>query len=197
MDDSDRNKIQQSPGAAAARGADRGSGVDAARPAAQLSAAAQPEAAAPLTWHAPKKQRRGKSKILRALLLTLYWLLQWTWGIVQNIAGLVMFVAAGRGKARGYHGAAVRNWNLSGSMTLGMFILMDRGHGDDILAHEWGHTIQSIILGPLYLLAVGLPSIIWAGLPAFDRYRSTRHVPYDRLYCEGWATRLGRRTIKK
>lgn len=165
MDDSERNQIQQSA-----------------------------EAAAPLSWQAPKKQRREGSKVLRALLLTLYWVLQWTWGIVQNLAGLVVFVAAGRGKARGYHGAAVRNWNLAGSMTLGMFILMDRGHGDDILAHEWGHTIQSIILGPLYLLVVGLPSIIWAGLPAFGRYRQRNHVPYDRLYCEGWATRLGRRT---
>ena len=109
-----------------------------------------------------KKQRRAQRKVLRALLLILYWLLQWTWGIIQNLVGLTAFIVVGRGRARGYHGAAVRSWNLSGSMTLGMFILMDRGHGPDILAHEWGHTIQSIILGPLYLLAVGLPSIIWA-----------------------------------
>ena len=143
---------------------------------------------------AKAQPRRKMPKVLTALLLVLYWLLQWTWGIIQNVAGLAAFVAAGRGKAYGYHGAAVRNWNNRGSMTLGMFILMDRSHGGDILAHEWGHTIQSIILGPLYLLVVGLPSIIWAGLPAFDRYRMRKNVPYDRLYCEGWATRLGRRT---
>jgi len=28
------------------------------------------------------------------------------------------------------------------------------------LVHEYGHTIQSIILGPLYLLIIGIPSSI-------------------------------------
>ena len=27
--------------------------------------------------------------------------------------------------------------------------------------HEYGHTIQSIILGPLFLLVIGIPSCIW------------------------------------
>jgi hypothetical protein len=39
----------------------------------------------------------------------------------------------------------------------------DHSQGDkglDLLAHEFGHTYQSRIMGPLYLFRVGLPSII-------------------------------------
>ncbi|MDR3060022.1 MAG: hypothetical protein LBU84_18025 [Prevotella sp.] len=32
--------------------------------------------------------------------------------------------------------------------------------GLDLFAHEYGHTYQSRIMGPMYLFRVGLPSII-------------------------------------
>jgi len=45
--------------------------------------------------------------------------------------------------------------------------------------------------GPLYWLVVALPSVIWCY--GFAGYRARRRVPYDALYCEGWATAWGRR----
>lgn len=33
-----------------------------------------------------------------------------------------------------------------------------------LLVHEYGHTIQSMILGPLYLIVIGIPSTLWGFL---------------------------------
>ena len=107
-----------------------------------------------------------------------YWLLQWTWGLIQNLVGLVLAagVRAGHPERRlsGFHGAVVVPWERGGgSMGLGMFIFYGhRGRPDaaEVLVHEYGHTIQSAILGPLYLFVIGLPSLLWAWLRSF-RYR--------------------------
>lgn len=78
-------------------------------------------------------------------------------------------------------------WN-NGAVSLGMFIFMFGEYwiGDEeTKAHEYGHSIQSKILGPLYLLVIGLPSIIWA---AFI-YRFTKKS-YFWFYTEAWANKL-------
>ncbi|MBQ3848218.1 MAG: hypothetical protein II748_05135 [Clostridia bacterium] len=129
----------------------------------------------------------------RSPFLIIYWILQWTWGIIQNVIGLLVWLILGREGKESFCGASVRKWNIRGSMTLGMFIMMDRKHGHDVLVHEYGHTIQSIILGPLYLLVIGLPSLLWAGLKSSERYRQKKHRSYYWLYCERWANHLGER----
>ena len=55
--------------------------------------------------------------------------------------------------------------------------------------HEHGHQIQSKILGPLYLLVIGIPSLIWAWLygPVIKYTRNG----YYRFYTEKWADKLG------
>ena len=133
---------------------------------------------------------------MKTFLRVVYYILQWTWGLPQNLAGLAVRIFA-RGKPAGfYKGAAVKDWNREdGSMALGMFIFMCPGYGERereyVLAHEYGHTIQSIILGPLFLPVIGLPSILWASLPACRKYRQTKNVSYYRFYPEAWANRLG------
>lgn len=52
--------------------------------------------------------------------------------------------------------------------------------------HEWGHTRQSMYLGWLYLLAIGLPSLLWAFV-----YDSGWNVSYYDFYTEKWADKLG------
>lgn len=63
------------------------------------------------------------------------------------------------------------------------------------LMHEYGHTVQSCILGPLFLPVIGLPSLLWAGLPVFRRFRERRGVSYYRFYPERWANFLGKRAV--
>lgn len=84
------------------------------------------------------------------------------------------------------------NQYAGGAITFGMFIFIyaDFGSGtENMLKHEYGHTIQSKILGPLYLLVIGLPSIIWAG--CFKKYREKNKISYYSLYTEKWANKLG------
>lgn len=92
-------------------------------------------------------------------------------------------------------------WNNSGGMSLSNHIFLPRKHFDktldeimdskwhrDYLAHEYGHTIQSYKLGPLYLLVIGLPSIVWAG--CFKNWRKKHNKDYYSFYTERWADKL-------
>lgn len=81
------------------------------------------------------------------------------------------------------------SWKYWSGVSLGLFIFTNKAASDKIYAHEWGHTRQSLILGPLYLLIIGLPSIIWAG--CFDKYRKIYHVSYYSFYTEKWADKVG------
>ena len=82
-----------------------------------------------------------------------YWLLQWTWGIIQNLVGLVLMVGLRIGhperRPRMFHGAVVIPWGrVGGSMGMGMFIFFGhfgRPNAARILVHEYGHTIQSAV----------------------------------------------------
>lgn len=63
-----------------------------------------------------------------------------------------------------------------GAFTLGPYIFGPKGFRstgrDHLLVHEYGHTLQSIILGPFYLLVIGLPSILSAAIwPKQHNYR--------------------------
>lgn len=127
------------------------------------------------------------------IFLIAYYVLQWSWGILQNIAGLVLFLANADKKHYSYNGAAATDWhNKRGSVSLGMFIFISDTDPDreETKRHEYGHTLQSVILGPLYLIVIGLPSILWCALPCFVRYREKRGVSYYKFYTERWANKL-------
>jgi hypothetical protein len=130
-------------------------------------------------------------------LLYIVW--QYTWGLLQNLAGGTIYAFY---RLRGcphfaYQGALAVIWPVrSGSMSLGRFLFLHESYrpGDRaLLAHEYGHTIQSLILGPLYLFVIGLPSLLWAGLPIFQRRRLIKHISYYSFYPEKWANALGAR----
>lgn len=130
----------------------------------------------------------------------LYYIVQWTWGLIQNILGAFIYLFlilkdTNRNK-ESFFNAKVISWKRHGSMALGMFIFLDErldNYKTRTLVHEYGHTIQSIILGPLYLLVIGIPSFIWANTPYFERNRRRGKYNYSYLYTEKWANYLGRK----
>ncbi len=129
--------------------------------------------------------------------LFFYYLLQWTWGLPQNLIGLFLRLFS-KGKAEGcYHGAVVKRWTISGSAGMGMFLFLDKDADQAMLTHEYGHSLQSIILGPLFLPIIALPSLLWAGLPAARRYRRRRGRSYYWFYPERWANTLGAYAVRK
>ena len=65
-----------------------------------------------------------------------------------------------------------------------------------ILMHEYGHSIQSLILGPLFIPLIAIPSFIWASSKSLKNYRQRHKMSYYDLYTEKWANNLGMRVLK-
>ena len=55
--------------------------------------------------------------------------------------------------------------------------------------HEYGHTRDSRMFGPLYLIVIGLPSIIWAWM--YGTIIKPTQNGYYKFYTEKRADRLG------
>ena len=71
-------------------------------------------------------------------------------------------------------------------LSLGFFILIDPDieEGLWILNHEFGHIIQSRILGWLYIPIIVIPSYLWY------KYGNNNVETYYDFYTEKWANKL-------
>jgi hypothetical protein len=58
------------------------------------------------------------------------------------------------------------------------------GHGFSDYQHEFGHTWQSRVLGPLYLLIVGIPSLISAATSSYAEHNTF----FSEEWANAWAT---------
>lgn len=141
-----------------------------------------------------------------AMRSALYTIMQAIWGFPQTALGGVLFLAHARKPHFRYHSAVVTTWKSPKAVSLGLFIFLPEMHNptasksnldDKLLVHEYGHTIQSLILGPLYLPIVGLPSLLWLNVPACTRYRQRTGVSYYAFYTEHLANRLGELVLKE
>lgn len=74
-----------------------------------------------------------------------------------------------------------------GNVSLGDNIFISATAPGRIVKHEWGHTRQSLILGPLYLIVIGIPSIIWASV----HKKIAPNTSYFDFFTEKWADKLG------
>ncbi len=146
-----------------------------------------------------------KSKIRNAL----YNAAQWTWGLPQTLAGAGLYVKHRHEPHFNYNGAKVTAWSRDSGISLGKYIFVPRetvsnsedktDHGKNqppevsrfLLDHEYGHSLQSLILGPAYLLLVGVPSFAWNRLPYFARKRKKTGRSYYSAVFERTASHLG------
>ncbi|MBP0969723.1 MAG: alpha/beta hydrolase, partial [Oscillospiraceae bacterium] len=128
-------------------------------------------------------------------MAAVYVILQLTWGIIQSLLGLLILIREGPGKEHfWFHGAYVTRWDQPGGISLGMFIfigdpLMEHGEKYAYLTHEYGHSIQSLIWGPLYVFAIGIPSTRWG--KKYNREMLRQGISYFSVYPEGQANVLG------
>ena len=115
-------------------------------------------------------------------------ILLWIWQAPQNLLGLLFRFVYGQPNAI-YRGVdVVVSSRFPGGISLGRTIVVKRPYWDnpDTWDHEYGHTRQSLYLGPLYLLVIGIPSLLWAWW-----HRTHKRVSYYSFYTEKWADRLG------
>ncbi len=140
-----------------------------------------------------------EGNVLKIIKAALFYIWQFTFALVQNIIGLIMLaVYKSKGaKSEWYHNALITYIDTKnfGGVSLGMFIFINaKREGDhlhDTKIHEYGHTVQSLLLGPVWLFVIAIPSMIWCNTPYFVKMRKLDNVSYYKAYCEGWANTCG------
>lgn len=83
-----------------------------------------------------------------------------------------------------YHSQKLNIYGVS----FGRIIIVGPRAGSITMDHEYGHSRQSRILGPLYLVVVGIPSLF---VNVLWRMGIVKYEDYYRWYPERWADRLG------
>ena len=130
--------------------------------------------------------------------------LLYLWQLPQNLLGLILILCyKPKEKIVLANGNIVYfTTRIPGGISLGKYSIINHYYwrkykGDiekilelDIVKHEGiGHGTQSRYLGPLYLLVIGLPSIIWATL--YGSVIPRTENGYYRFYTEKSADKLG------
>lgn len=112
------------------------------------------------------------------------------WELPQNIIGIILRLFIIGEQKREIAGITVwYHGDFPGGISLGNTIIVC-GNYPFMAKHEYGHKIQSKILGPLYLLVIGIPSIIWAFL--YGLVIPETPNGYYKFYTEKWADKLGK-----
>jgi len=148
----------------------------------------------------PAAPEKGFMTSLKALV---FYLIQWTWGLSVNLVGGIAYLICTkllgyRWQRFGYSRIVFVPWK-GGGLSLGLFIFMKNNHSKktwtyNTRIHEYGHTWQCLLLGPLYWIIIAIPSFIWCN--CFAGYRKKNNVPYSALYCESWANSWGQKFSK-
>lgn len=126
-------------------------------------------------------------EIFNLILIPIFFI----WELPQNIIGFFVFLIFKMQKriSKGeFFKYRLFFQNNKYGVSLGFFIFYYNASG--IKSHEYGHTIQSRILGPLYLILVGLPSVIRANY--YNHHPELTTQQYMGKYPENWATNLGK-----
>lgn len=116
--------------------------------------------------------------------------LLYLWQLPQNLVGLILTLFYKFDSTVVHKDKIIRIChNFPGGISLGDYIFVSKKNWNTI-RHEYGHSVQSKYLGPLYLIVIGLPSIIWAGLYGTKLFPYTKNGYYV-FYSEKWADKLG------
>ena len=130
--------------------------------------------------------------------LIIYTFLQCTWGILQTLAGLLVFLLNITSSHDYYHGAVRTLWPVKSGLSLGLFIFIpvdcSKKISEKLSVHEYGHTLQSLVLGPLYLPMIGLPSFIWYLMYSMSKKKKGNSY-YD-FFIEKWADVWGEKILR-
>ncbi len=140
-------------------------------------------------------------QFVKILLGIGYWILSLTWGGLMTWIGLIgMFVCVccgGKIKRNGYGFIVVigHNW---GGVNFGLVSFINKynriGYFEDTRRHEFGHSLQNIVFGPLHIFIVALPSAIRCWI--YRHVAKVRErVDYYDIWFERTATEYGTAAI--
>ncbi|NCU27535.1 hypothetical protein EOM86_12605 [Candidatus Nomurabacteria bacterium] len=105
------------------------------------------------------------------------------WQLPQNIVAVVMLPFLGKMSIIKIDNACVSlvGTRMSGGITLGSFIFLSKASAQEpyVIEHEYGHVKDSHLFGPLYLLIIGLPSLLWAASYSCSKKSYEGRTYYD------------------
>lgn len=121
------------------------------------------------------------------------------WQLPQNLCGLAWKAIKKNGRIIQIDNEDTRKvkaevWLMKagGGVTLGKYIFISQTYTDQtsVIKHECGHVKQSLILGPLYLIVIGIPSILHAWLNGYIGCCDKSPEGYSHFFSEKWADKL-------
>lgn len=125
---------------------------------------------------------------------TLNFISNWIWQLPQNLCGYVYKNISKNNRKEKIENTTIKKLGIEayvktspGSVSLGKYIFISEisKNNRNTILHECGHSKQSRILGPLYLIVIGIPSITWAMYWTPKTGKS-----YYSFYTEKWADKL-------
>jgi hypothetical protein len=114
----------------------------------------------------------------------LKYIMSFLWQLPQNIVALIMMPFLGKMTliCHERHTYAFECSNMNGGISLGNFIFLSpcSAGKETTVMHEFGHSVDSVKFGWLYLFVIGIPSLCWAMFKPKNRC-------YYSWYTERWA----------
>lgn len=143
---------------------------------------------------------------MKKLTCIVYWLISLTWGILLTFVGFLVAVFSvvflkGKLHRNGFSFIVEVGSGSWGGICIGAFALCYRcsetnpDYYEHVRRHEFGHSVQHLIFGPLQLFIVEIPSAIryWK----YRLHREDQHEPYDAIWFERTASEWGHLWINK
>lgn len=125
-------------------------------------------------------------------------LIFWLWSQPQTLIGYVLqmlIIMFDKCTLIDFNGTRlVFTGSKWGAISLGKYIFLchEMFNKKEYEEHEFGHSIQSLYLGPLYLLVVGIPSILRAFYVTINPKSA---ATYYNFYTEKWAKVLAKKYL--
>lgn len=123
-------------------------------------------------------------------------ILLYIWQLPQHVLALIILAVYKPKENKKYKNSTVYILTKgSFAVSLGQYIFINKNWltSKNIIPHEYGHTIQSFIFGPLYLIIIGIPSILQNIISSYLHKRGDSKMfrNYYNRFPENWADKLG------
>ena len=136
-------------------------------------------------------------KVLKAIG---FWVASFTWGLPMTLVGCLVAIAlmiTGHRPRRFHYFIYFEVGEGCSGFNCGCFFVTCRSLSSVIKLHESGHGLQNIMLGVFMPFVIAIPSVVrywYREYLVHSGKRTYRELPpYDSIWFEGWATKLGRK----
>ena len=156
-------------------------------------------------------------KVKKVLFCIMFWVISLTWGIIMTSIGLVITgvlnLVKFYGKVAGYDlkikthingcslitevGGNCGSVELGAVAVCGKYWKSSKYWFEHTRRHEFGHAVQHLIFGPLFILVVAIPSACryWYQRIMQGKGKHFASDWYDSIWFEGGATRWGTKVV--